>query len=86
MAGDDILLQTYDSVLRMSDGFKPTTDSQHNIGGDQKDKGGVDFVSPAEVKEKRSAGMTKSPQSKAVVGFQKKEDDTMPPNEAGHSN
>ena len=46
----------------------------------------MDFVSPAEVKEKKSAGMAKSPQSDAVSGIQKKDDGTMPPNKAGHRN
>ena len=82
----DIVPQTYNAVLHITDGFKPTPDCQHNSGGAQKDKLGVDFVSPAEVKEKRSAGVSKLPQSKAVSGVQKKEYVTMPSNEAGHSN
>ena len=47
----------------MADGFKPTTACQYNIGGAQKDEAGVDFVSPAEVKENMSTGMPNSPQS-----------------------
>ena len=47
---------------------------------------GVDFVSLEEVKEKKNAGMAKSPQSEAVAGVQKKDDGTMPPNEAGQKN
>ena len=44
------------------------------------------FVSPAEVKKKESAGMTKSPQSEAIAGVQKKDDGIMIPNKAGHTN
>ena len=68
LAGVDILPQTYDAVLHMADSFKPTTAHQHYSGGAQKDKAGVAFVSPAEVKENKSAGIAKSPQSEAVVG------------------
>ena len=80
LEGVDILPQTYNAVLHMADGFKPTTARQHYSDGEQKDKAGVDFVSPAEVKEKKSAGMAKSPQSKVLAGVQKKDDGTMPPN------
>ena len=70
----------------MADGFKPITACQHCIGGAQKDKAGFDFFSPNEVKEKKIAGMAKSPQSEAVAGVQKNDDGTMSPNEAGHIN
>ena len=70
----------------MVEGFKSTTALLHNSGGAQKDKAGVAFVSPEEVKEKRGAGMANSTQSKAVEGVQKNEDGTMTLNEAGHSN
>ena len=68
LAGVNILLQTYDTVLRMADSFKPTTARQHNSGGAQKDKAGVGFVSPVEVKENKSAGMAKFLSSEAVAG------------------
>ena len=66
--------------LCMADVFKLNTARQHYSDGEQKDKAGVDFVSPAEVKEKKSAGMAKSPQSKVLAGVQKKDDGTMSPN------
>ena len=86
LAGVNILPHTYDDVLRMVDSFKPTTACQHYSGGAQKDNAGVVFVSTVEVKEKQSAGMAKSPQIKAVVGVQKKDDGTIPLNEVGHRN
>ena len=70
----------------MAYGFKPTTARPHNIGGAQKDKAGVDFVSTEEVKEKEISGMSKSPQNEAVVGIQKNYYGTMPPNKDGQSN
>ena len=62
----------------MADGFKPTTTRQHNSGGAQKDKTGVAFFIPAEVKEKKSTGIAKSPQSEAVACAHKKDDGIMP--------
>ena len=76
----------YDAVLCMADGFKPTTARQHNSGGAQKDKTGVAFFIPAEVKEKKSTGIAKSPQSEVVPGVQKKDDCTISPNKDDHSN
>ena len=69
----------------MAGGFKPTTARQRNSGGAQKDKAGMGFVIPEEVKENRSVVMAKSPQSEAVARFHKNEDGIMPPNKAGHS-
>ena len=86
LAGVNILTQMFDAILCMEDGFKRDTTRQHNSYGAHKDKAGMDFVRPAEVKEKKSAGIAKSPQSEAVAGVQKKDNGTMPPNEAGHSN
>ena len=86
LAGIDILLQIYNSVLCMADDFKPITNCQNYSGGSQKDKAGVAFVSPVELREKKSSGMSKSPQIEAVAGVQKRDDGTMPPNEASHSN
>ena len=70
----------------MADGFKPTTGLQHNSCRVQKGKVGVAFVGPAEVKEKKSVGMAKSPQNEAIAGVKKKDDGTMLPNKAGNSN
>ena len=44
----DSLPRSYDAVLRLVDGFKPTAVRQHN--GGEKEKG-VEFVSPGEVKK-----------------------------------
>ena len=43
LAGVDIILQSYDAVLHMADGFKLTTVRQHYSGRAQKDKVGVDL-------------------------------------------
>ena len=86
MAGVYILLQTYNAILHMADGFKKITDRQHNSGRAQTYKTGVGFVRPEELKEKRTAGMTKSPQSEAVAAVHKKDNGTMLQNEVGHSN
>ena len=48
LSGVDSLTRSYDAVLRLVDGFKPTAVRQHN--GDEKEKG-VEFVSPGEVKK-----------------------------------
>ena len=52
LEGVNILLHTYDSVVHMADGFKTSTTCQHYSGEEQKDKDGMAFVSPAELKEK----------------------------------
>ena len=71
LVGVNILPQTYDAVLCMKDGLKPTTTNQNYSGREQKDKADMAFVIPAEVKENKSVGMAKSPQSEAVAGVQK---------------
>ena len=60
LAGVDGLPLSYNAVLRLADGFKPTVYSQQQHGGD-KEKG-VAFASPGAEKT-----LTKSPQSKAVA-------------------
>ena len=70
----------------MADIFQPTTARQHYSGGAHEDKTGLALFGSAEMKEKKITGMAKYPQSKAVAGVQKKDDGTMPLNEAVHRN